>query len=34
MKKTRWKKWWSVGDISSVCNIDLLSQFETPPPIW
>jgi hypothetical protein len=23
MKKTRWRKWWSVGDIS-VCNVDLL----------
>jgi hypothetical protein len=26
MKKTRWRKWWSVGDISSVCNVDLLSS--------
>jgi hypothetical protein len=26
MKKTRWKKWWIVGDISSVCNVDLLSS--------
>jgi hypothetical protein len=30
MKKTRWRKWWIVGDISSVCNADLLrlSPFE------
>jgi hypothetical protein len=26
MKKTRWRKWWIVGDISSVCNADLLSS--------
>jgi hypothetical protein len=26
MKKTRWRKWWIVGDISSVCNVDLLSS--------
>jgi hypothetical protein len=23
MEKTRWRKWWSLGDISSVCNVDL-----------
>jgi hypothetical protein len=26
MKKTRWRKWWSVGGISSVCNVDLLNS--------
>jgi hypothetical protein len=25
MKKTRWRKWWSVGDISSVCNVAALA---------